>query len=117
VALLNTHKEVENLISAGVNKRMAEAILDLHVKNQDQLATKTDIEALKEATKTDIAILRSEMNSMKTELKSEIALVESRLESNINDVKKDVNWIKTISMATFTILLGTLVTLIIQYVK
>lgn len=84
MAMIDTHREVENLISRGLEKKIAEAIIDVHTKNQEELATKSDI-----------AMLRSDMNSIKTELKSEITLVESNLKSEISGIHHKIDSVES----------------------
>ncbi len=97
--------------------------------NEEQSNIKVDIAVIKQtmATKTDIAELRSELkstintefsqfrNEINTEFsqfKSEINNLDNRLESKLESITTDIGWLKTITIANFTILLGGIITII-----
>lgn len=71
--ILDTHRFVENLISAGFKKHQAEVFVQELNENQSELATKEDIKEVK-----------SEMKVLKLELQESIKMLE-----------RDVTWIKS----------------------
>jgi len=79
MALLNTHATVKKFVHFGLSEDQAEAITEAINEQNQELATKSDL-----------AILRSDMNSMKAELKSEITLVESNLRAEIALVQSNL---------------------------
>ena len=68
------------LKDAGVEPVHAEAIAKVVVAQREELATKSDIEALRISTKSDISSLRNE-------LKSEIDSLRNLLESKISNLR------------------------------
>lgn len=57
--ILDTHKEVENLISAGLEKKVAEAIINVQAKREDELATKQDLKILEVSLKTELSWIKA----------------------------------------------------------
>lgn len=70
--ILDTHRFVENLISAGFKKKQAEVFVKELNENQNELATKEDIRELK-----------SDMKVLKVELQESIKILE-----------RDMTWAK-----------------------
>ena len=59
MAFLDTHKAIERIISTGVSKETAEAIVDsVNIKNDDT-ATKSDLYELRIELKSDIAAINT----------------------------------------------------------
>jgi hypothetical protein len=59
--ILDTHAAVNELVSAGMPERQAETVVRQQARLLEQnLATKADVEALRQATKADIEALRQE---------------------------------------------------------
>ena len=85
MALLNTHTTVKNFIKHGFSEEQAEVIVEAINDQNTQLVTKNDL---------NIAI--------------------ARLESKIDTNTVDINWIKSISIGTFLMLLGSIVTIMIK---
>jgi hypothetical protein len=101
MATTDTHTVIEALIASGTSKEAAKVFVENFVikeelssieKEQAQLATKMDI----------------------VRLESKIESAENRLNSSIRDILKDVSWIKTISLANFTVLFGALITMLFK---
>ena len=57
------HKFVKRLESTGMNAQQAEALVDIFkdAADESQVATKRDIEELRQATKTDIAEMKYDL--------------------------------------------------------
>ena len=59
MAFLDTHKAIERIISTGVSKETAEAIVErVNIKNDDT-ATKSDLYELRIELKSDIAAINT----------------------------------------------------------
>ena len=87
MALLNTHNTVKKFIKHGFSEDQAEVIVEAINDQNTQLVTKSDL---------NIAI--------------------ARLESKIDTNTADINWIKSISIGTFLMLLGSIVTIIVKQI-
>jgi hypothetical protein len=120
MALLNAHSTVKKFIKLGFTEDQAEAVVEAVNEQNKELATKSDF-----------AILKSEIQSIKSELKSEIQLVELKLESKIdgvesrleskidkleskldsgfNSINTNLKWISFIGMAVLTPILVRLI--------
>ena len=62
MAFLDTHKAIERIISTGVSKETAEAIVDsVNIKNDDT-ATKSDISNLESRLENKIDMLENKMD-------------------------------------------------------
>lgn len=81
----DTHRAVEHMTKAGLNKEMAESIVDIINTKNDSLATKSD--------------LRHEITDLRNELKSEISDLRNELKSDIAEVKKNIEHLRE-QMAT-----------------
>ena len=57
--LIDTHKAIEKLIAVGNNKENAEAIVELINSQEQNLATKTDIQLLEAKIEKDINWLKA----------------------------------------------------------
>jgi len=67
MAYLDTHKEIQHLKTAGIPEKEAEAIVELHIKKNDELATKTDLQLLE-------SHLNSSINNINTNMKWQTAM-------------------------------------------
>jgi hypothetical protein len=101
--ILETHKKyyIEHLKEVGAKPELAEAIVELHIESGEQLATKHDLKDAKSELKGDINRLDSKIDN-----------IASGLRSDIRDLIKDISWLKTISIANFTLLLGGIITML-----
>ena len=114
MALLNTHSTVKKFIKFGFTEDQAESIAEAINEQNKELATKSDIALLKSDLQSIKSELQSEIHLVELRLESKIDVVEHRLGSSIRDLIKDVSWIKTISLANFTVLFGALITLLFK---
>jgi len=101
MAAMDTHTVIEELIASGTPKKEAEVFVKNFVIKEDLSSIEKERSQL--ATKMDIVKLESKIES-----------VENRLNSSIRDILKDVSWIKTISLANFTVLFGALITMLFK---
>jgi hypothetical protein len=77
---IDTLKYARRLTDAGMDPRHAEAIvLGLSEADTSELATKTDVGAVKSELKSDIAELKSDIAAVKAELKSDIAALKAEM--------------------------------------
>lgn len=63
--ILDTHRFVENLISAGFKKKQAEVFVQELNENQSELATKGDLKTLETSLKSEIKILERDITWIK----------------------------------------------------
>ena len=100
----DTHRYVKRLTGCGFTEQQAEVLADEQVALLNgNLATKVDIEALRQATKAaidalrqatkaDIEVLRQEtrtgIEKLRQETKADIAKVEARIESSKSELLK-----------------------------
>jgi hypothetical protein len=92
----DTLKFVEKLEAAGVSSVHAKATAEAFAEATSQeLATKTDLIAVKTELKADIASVRTELKadiaSVRTELKADIASVRTELKAEIASVRSDLS--------------------------
>lgn len=95
---IDTHTIVEELITANVPKKQAEVLVKRFVIKEELDTVKKEHSEL--ATKADLL-------GVKTELKTDI----SRIESKISNIETNINWLKLISLANFTTVLGGFITM------
>lgn len=76
----DTHRFIKNLTDHGFTEEQAEVLANEQVNLlNSNLATKTDIEALRQATKTDIALIQRDIEILRQETKADIANLKSDL--------------------------------------
>ncbi len=78
--VFDTHEAVQELTTAGVPERQAEAHVRLQARLIEQhFATKSDIDTLRQETRTEFAKLRAEIADLRAELKGDIANVRTEM--------------------------------------
>ena len=87
MAFLDTHKAIERIISTGVSKETAEAIVDSVNTKNDDVATKADL------------------YEMRIELKSDIHELRTELKSEVSSINTNVKWLIAITLLLVGILL------------
>jgi dsDNA-specific endonuclease/ATPase MutS2 len=107
--ILDTHEAVEKMVEAGASKKMAEAIVALHAKGNENLATKEDIREVKSEIKMLEVTLRSEITEVRSELKSDIAEVKG-------DIKVLAAQFSTMKWIQYSILALLLAPMVAQFV-
>lgn len=76
----DTHRFIKNLTDHGFTEEQAEVLANEQVNLlNSNLATKTDIEALRQATKTDITLIQRDIEILRQETKADIANLKSDL--------------------------------------
>ena len=98
MAFLDTHKAIERIISTGVSKETAEAIVDSVNTKNDDVATKADLYEMRIELKSDIHELR-------TELKTDIHELRTELKSEVSSINTNVKWLIAITLLLVGILL------------
>jgi len=101
MAAIDTHTVIEALIASGTPKEAAEVFVENFVIKEELSSIEKEHAQL--VTKIDIVRLESKIES-----------AENRLNSSIRDILKDVSWIKTISLANFTVLFGALIAMLFK---
>ena len=106
----DTLTAARDLESAGLDKRQAEAIVGAIRNGQGDLATKSDIVAVK----SDIVAVRSEVASVKSDIdsvRSEVASVKSDIDSVRSELAV-IRWVlgiqAAVTLATFAIVAAKL---------
>ena len=89
----DTHRFVKRLTDCGFTEQQAETLADEHVSLlNSNLATKADIDALRQGTKADIDALRqgtkADIEALHQGTKADIAKVEARMETIKSDLLK-----------------------------
>ena len=90
----DTHRYVKRLTESGFTERQAETLADEQVALLNtNLATKSDVEALRQETKIGLEALRHEtktgLEALRQETKAEIAKVEAGVEALRQETKAD----------------------------
>ena len=127
MAMFDTHRAVKKLTGAGFSEGQAEALIDAVRDEQEALATKADllavradlreeISALRAELKEDIAVLRAELKedigALRTETKEDIAVLRAELKEDIIVLRADNNAVRSEMQALelrMTLRLGGLV--------
>lgn len=117
--IIDTHTTVKELIAAGFPEKQAEVFVEKFVikeelntveKEHSQLATKADVVKLESKIENIGIKLESKIDGIESRLESKIENTANGLSSGIRDLMKDINWLKTITIANFTLLLGGIIT-------
>ncbi len=95
-ATFDTLQFTETLKAAGIPEHQARAevqaiSLAFSQVIEKQVATKTDISAVKEELKEDISAVREELYTVKEELKEDISAVKEELKEDVHAVKEDIH--------------------------
>ncbi len=91
----DTHQFVKHLTASGFTEEQAEALAteQVHLLNSN-LATKADIEALRQATKADIEALRqatkADIEALRQATKADIEALRQETRANIEALKSDL---------------------------
>ena len=82
---------VDRLKAAGMGEREARALAEgLDQALREEVATRTDLAAVKTDLAADIAAVRTDLAAVKTELAAEIVAVRTELKADIAAVKHDM---------------------------
>ena len=98
--ILDTHAAVNELVSAGMPERQAETVVRQQAKLLEQnLATKTDIEALRQGTKTDIATIKADIETLRQETKAGIETLRQETKADIETTRASIEALRQETMA------------------
>lgn len=76
----DTHRFIKNLTDHGFTEEQAEVLANEQVNLLNgNLATKTEIKSLRQATKTDIALIQRDIEVLRKETKADIAKLKADL--------------------------------------
>lgn len=101
MALLDTHKAVEELVASGLKKKQAEVITGVFSRLDDQLATKSDIQSVK----SEITNLKSDVSKLQTDvvgLKTDVA----GLKEEVSGIKTDISWGRNLLFVILALVIG-----------
>ncbi|MGL5716125.1 MAG: hypothetical protein ACRCX2_24120 [Paraclostridium sp.] len=104
MARLDTHRLIKNFVASGTTEKQAEIFIDAAT-----IIAKDEIELLKK----DYSNLATE-NSL-FEIKSDLKKDISDIKSDVAELKTSMNWLKSISIGTFLMLLGSIVTILFKH--
>ncbi len=86
----DTHRFVKRLTESGFTEKQAETLADEQVALLNaNLATKTDIEALRQETKADIAKVRVEVEALRQETKAGIEALRQETKADIDALRQE----------------------------
>ncbi len=108
--ILDTHAAVHELVNAGMPERQAETVVRQQARLLEQnLATKADIEALRQETKTGIEALRQETKADIEATKAGIEALRQETKAGIEAAKVDlIKWIVGINIGTMSVLIAAI---------
>jgi DNA-binding transcriptional regulator GbsR (MarR family) len=104
MARVDTHQLIKNFIASGTTEKQAEIFIDAAT-----IIAKDEIDFLKK----DYSNLATENNLF--EIKSNLKKDISDIKSDISELKIRMNWLKSISIGTFLMLLGSIVTMLFKH--
>jgi hypothetical protein len=111
MALLNTHATVKKFMHVGFEEAKAEAIVEAINEQNNELATKKDLELLQVKLESGIkdieARLDTKIDSLGDKLNSKIDNLENKLESSLKDCKLDIlQWMIPMFLTVIGLILG-----------
>ena len=91
----DTHRFVKRLTESGFTERQAETLADEHVALLNtNLATKADIESLRQDTKTDIAEVKADIETLRLATKADIETLRLATKADIAEVKAGIETLR-----------------------
>ena len=117
--ILDTHAAVNELVSAGMPERQAETVVRQQARLLEQnLATKADIEALRQGTKTDIATIKADIEALRQETKADIEALRQETKAGIEALRQEtkagieaakvdlIKWIFGVNLGTASLIVA-----------
>ena len=97
--ILDTHAAVHELVSAGMPERQAETVVRQQARLLEQnLATKADIDALRQGTKTDIPTTKIDIDALRQGIRADFKAFKVDL----------IKWIVGINIGNVTLTVATI---------
>ena len=97
----DTHRFVKRLTENGFTEQQAETLAEEHVALlNSNLATKADIEALRQATKTDVADIKADIEAQRLATKADMAEIRADIEALKLSTKSDMEALRQESRAS-----------------
>lgn len=92
----DSHEFVKNLIQNGFTEKQAEVLAKEQVALlNDNLASKQDIEALRQETKQDIAVVHKDIEALRQETKQSIEVMRVEVKRDLALLQRDIERIKS----------------------
>ena len=110
--IYDTHAAVRRLTEAGLPESHAEAVVreQIHLIEHD-LATKADIEALRQATKADIEALCQETKAAIAAVQADVDKLRHETRAIVETAKTDIiKWVAGLNAAVALVVLAALLT-------
>ena len=116
----STRREMEHLGKEQTDIRADIKILQHEISSiKATMATKTDLQLLEVKVESHIKDaenrLEVQIKGVENRLEGQIKCAEGRLDGSIKQLELSLNWLKIISIGTFTTLVGSLVTLLYKH--
>ena len=113
-ALFDTHASVKRLITAGLTESIAEALVEeqqkWHNNNLANLATKQDVELLRQEVKQDVELLRQEVKQdvelLRQEVKQDVELLRQEVKIRTDSLTDQITNLKWMMGLMFAVLLA-----------
>ncbi len=87
----DTHRFVKRLTGSGFTELQAETLAEEQVALLNtNLATKVDIEALRQGTKADVAQIRADIEALKQATKADIEALRQETKADMAQIKADI---------------------------
>lgn len=118
--MLHTHKGIKRLVEAGLDQKIAEAIIDFRTEHDENIVTKKDLALIEQKLSSSLIIfeqnIRSQLQSSENNLRSDIKEFRSDFQKEISEARGDIkslrtgaSWNMAIVIAIFTILLTSVI--------
>jgi len=92
--ILDTYKAVENLVSKGIKKEHAIALTKMINDQNSDLATKSDLALVRSELKSDIATVKKDIENIKEQMATKADI--SNIINELGLIKKDFVWMKAL---------------------
>jgi len=111
-AVYDTHAAIRRLTGAGMPEPHAEAVVREQVHLiEHNLATKADIETLRQETKADIAAVRADVEKLRLETSADVEKLRQETKADIAAVQADVEKLRQETKADIAAVLADVETL------
>jgi len=108
MTLLDTHVAVKKLTASGLAEKQAEAIISIVQDKNNNLVTKSDLNAV-------AAVMKSDLSAAVARIDGDIKTLESKLEAKIEQaITKILFWIIPIQISSLLATLALVVTFVIK---